>query len=129
LFYFSQRNNQPNRLALPPTQQSTRLAHIATTTPSMANACFNTRATTREHVRDSITKLVLPKNVSGQYNHKGITTFFTIVACVLKSMFNPANPGNGMAQLLVSSTATPPSLLSTIKSTNVATVMSILAAS
>jgi len=95
----------------------------------MADACFNTQATTCEHVRDSITKLVLPKNVSGQYNHKGITTFFTIVACVLKSMFNPANPGNGMAQLLVSSTATPPSLLSTIKSTNVATVMSILAAS
>ncbi len=95
----------------------------------MADACFTARATTREHVRDSIAKLVLPKNASRQYNHEDITTFFTAVACILKSTFNPANPGNGMAQLLVSSTATPPSLLSTIKSMDVATVASVLAAS
>ena len=95
----------------------------------MADACFTTQATTREHVRDSIAKLILPKNASGQYNHKDITTFFTAVARVLKSTFNPADPGNGMAQLLVSSTAMPPSLLSTIKLTDVTTVASVLAAS
>ena len=116
LFYLSQHNDQP-------------LACITTTTPSMADACFTARATTHEHVQDSIAKLVLPKNASGQYNHKDITMFFTAVACMLKSTVNPANPGNGMAQLLISSTAMPPSLLSTIKSTDVATVASVLAAS
>ena len=84
---------------------------------------------TCEHVCNSITKLILPKNTSGQYNHEDITTFFTAVARILKSTFNPADPGNGMAQLLVSSMAMPPSLFSTIKSTDIATVASVLAAS
>ena len=106
-----------------------KLTHIVTKTPSMADACFIAPATTRKHVQDSIGKLVLPKNASGQYNHEDITTFFNAVARILKSKFNPANPGNSMAQLLVSHTAMPPSLLYTVKLMDVATVASVFSAS
>ena len=41
----------------------------------MADACFTARATTREHVHLSITKLTLLTNASGQYNHDHATTF------------------------------------------------------
>ena len=80
----------------------------------MADACFAARATTRDHVKATITKLTLPRNSSNQYTHNAITTFFTGIHRMLKSTYNPGNPGNGMEKLLTSSTATPPSLLSRI---------------
>ena len=92
----------------------------------MADACFTACATTREHVKAAITKLALPCNSSNQYTHDAITTFFTGVRCVLKSTYNPGNPSNGMEKLLTSSTATPPSLLSCIRLTDVAVITSLL---
>ena len=92
----------------------------------MADACFTTRATTRDHVKAAITKLTLPCNSSNQYTHDAITTFFTGVRRVLKSTYNPGDPGNGMEKLLTSSTANPPSLLSRIRLTDAATITSVL---
>ena len=92
----------------------------------MADACFTARATTRDHVKAAITKLALPRNSSNQYTHDAITTFFTGVRRVLKSTYNPGDPGNGMEKLLISSTANPPSLLARIRSTDAATITSVL---
>jgi hypothetical protein len=92
----------------------------------MADGCFTARATTRDHVKAAITKLALPCNSSNQYTHDAITTFFTGIRRVLKSTYNPGDPGNGMEKLLISSTATPPSLLSRIRSTDAATITSVL---
>ena len=92
----------------------------------MADACFTARATTRDHVKAAITKLELPRNSSNQYTHDAITTFFTGIRRVLKSKYNPGDPGNGMEKLLTSSTANPPSLLSRIRSTDAATITSVL---
>jgi hypothetical protein len=92
----------------------------------MADACFTARATTRDHVKATITKLALPRNSSNQYTHDAITTFFTGMHGMLKSTYNPGDPGNGMEKLLISSTATPPSLLSCIRSTDAATITSVL---
>eukprot|EP00804_Cyclotella_cryptica_P028786 CCRYP_018721-RA/>CCRYP_018721-RA protein AED:0.43 eAED:0.43 QI:0/0/0/1/0/0/2/0/620 len=58
--------------------------------------------------------LFFTRNSSNQYTHDAITTFFAGVRRVLKSTYNPGDPGNGMEKLLISSTATPPSLLARI---------------
>jgi len=92
----------------------------------MADACFTACATTRDHVKAAITKLALTRNASNQYTHDAITTFFTGVRRVLKSTYNPGDPGNGMEKLLTNSMATPPSLLSRIRSTDAATITSVL---
>ena len=92
----------------------------------MAEACLTARATIHNHVKEVIAKLTLPHNSSGQYTHDDITTFIMGVCRVLKSTYNPSDPGNGMAKLLISSTATPPSLLSCIRSTDAVTIQSVL---
>jgi hypothetical protein len=92
----------------------------------MTDACFTTRATTHDHIKAVITKLTLPHNSSNQYTHDAITTFFIGICRVLKSMYNPGDPSNGMEKLLTSSTATPPSLLSCIRLTDTATITSVL---
>jgi len=73
-----------------------------------------------------ITKLALLHNSSGQYTHDDIITFITGVRRVLKSTYNPGVTGHGMAKLLISRTATPPSLLSLLCSTDAATIQSML---
>jgi len=92
----------------------------------MADACFTACATTRNHVKEAITKLTLPHNSSRQYTHDDITTFIMGIRRVLKSTYNPGDPSNGMAKLLISRTATPPSLLSRIRLTDAGTIQSVL---
>ena len=92
----------------------------------MADAAFTARATTKAHVAAEIGKLRLP-TVNGQYTHDAATQFTLGVNRVLKSTFNPAEPGQGMAWLLRSSTdASNPSTISAIKSTDAANVETIL---
>jgi hypothetical protein len=78
------------------------------------------------NVKEAIAKLALPHNSSGQYTHDDITTFIMGIRQVLKSTYNPSDPGNGMAKLLISSMATPPSLLSCIRLTDAVTIQSML---
>ena len=87
----------------------------------MADACFTARATTRDHVREAVEKLALPKNSNGQFNHDAATNFKAAVARVLKSTFNPINPGCGMSGL-----CTKTSDLAKITTTSVATIQSVL---
>jgi len=100
--------------SLPVTQQST-----------MADACFTPCATTHDHAKEAIAKLALPHKYSRQYTHGDITTFITGICQVLKSTYDPGDPSNGMAKLLISCTGTPPSLLSCIRSTDAATIQSV----
>jgi hypothetical protein len=90
-------------------------------TATMADACFTARATTREHVRKAIKKLALSKNSNGQFNHDVATNFKAAVIRVLKSTFNPINPGCGMSGL-----CTKASTIAKIKTTSVATIQSAL---
>ena len=87
----------------------------------MADACFTARATTRDHVREAIEKLALPKNSNGQFNHDAATNFKAAVARVLRSTFNPINPGCGMSGLCTKS-----SDVAKITTTSVATIQSVL---
>ena len=87
----------------------------------MADACFTARATTREHVREAIEKLALPKNANGQFNHDAATNFNAAIPRVLKGTFNPINPGCGMSGL-----CTKASDLAKMATTSVATVKSVL---
>ena len=92
----------------------------------MADAAFTARATTKAHVAAKIGKLRLP-TVNGQYTHDAAIQFTLGVNRVLKSTFNPSEPGQGMARLLRSSTdATNPSTISAIKSTDAANIDTIL---
>ena len=70
-----------------------------------------------------------PKNENGQYQHDNIFTFVNAVRRVLKTSYNPSNPGNGMMKLLNSSTGVPLSAVLAIKSNNVATIATALATS
>ena len=65
----------------------------------MADAAFTARATTKAHVAAEIGKLRLP-TTNGQYTHDAATQFTLGVNRVLKSTFNPSEPGQGMARLL-----------------------------
>ena len=87
----------------------------------MADACFTARATTREHVRDSIAKLALPTTDSSQYNHDAATTFIAGICPILRETYNPGDPGNGMDKLCNASNA-----IARIKSTDVATSKTVL---
>ena len=66
----------------------------------MAEACFTARSSTRNQVKEEIAKLTLVTNGQGQYQHNDIVTLIKGVQRVLKSPFNPSNPGNGMVILL-----------------------------
>ena len=87
----------------------------------MAVACFTARATTRDHVRASITKLALPITAGGQYIHEDVTTFIAGIRHILRETYNPGDPGNGMEKLCVASNA-----IARIKSTSVATAKTVL---
>jgi len=92
----------------------------------MSDACFTARATTKAHVTAAIGDINLAV-VNGQYSHDAIAQFIVAVKRVLKSTYNPAEPGCGMEMLLRSSTDTAnPSKISAIKSTDVATIATII---
>jgi hypothetical protein len=87
----------------------------------MADACFMARATTREHVHTSITKLMLLTNGGGQYNNEDATTFIAGIRRTLRKTYNPGEPGNGMVKLCIA-----PNAVGRITSTSVATAMTVL---
>ena len=92
----------------------------------MSDACYTARATIKAHVLTAIGELNLP-TADGQYLHDAIMSFVVAVQRVLKSTFNPAEPGHGMEMLLCSSRdAHNPSALAAIKSTDAATPKSVM---
>ena len=92
----------------------------------MAYSCFTVRTTTRAQVKEDILKLTLRKHYNGQYQHDNIVTFANAVLRILKTSYNPSDPGNGMMKLIDSSTGVPPSAILTIKSNNMATISTVL---
>ena len=87
----------------------------------MADACFTAWTTTRDHVCEAIAKLALPKNANGQFNDDVATNFKAAVARVLKSTFNPINPGCGMSGRCMKT-----SDVAKITTTSVATIQLVL---
>jgi hypothetical protein len=94
----------------------------------MAEAAYTARATTKAHVIAEVTKLNLPLT-NGQYSHDAATTFVLGLHRVLKSTYNPSS-GLGMSELLRSSTdPTNPSAIAGIRTTDSATIASVIDAS
>jgi hypothetical protein len=92
--------------------------------PTMAEACYMARATTKQQVIKGIGKLTLQTNKHGQYMHDAILLLQKGIRCVLVSQFNPSNPGKGMVKLLKDGS----NLLTNVKSTNAITANSVLKA-
>jgi hypothetical protein len=90
----------------------------------MAEACYTTRATTKQQVIEGIGKLALQTNKHGQYTHDTILLLQKGIHRVLVSQFNPSDPGKGMEKLLEDGT----NLLTNVKSTNAITANSVLKA-
>jgi hypothetical protein len=67
--------------------------------PTMADACFTARATTREHAATSIKKLTLTTTNNGQYDHNAAMTFIASIHQVLRETYKPGDPDNGMFKL------------------------------
>jgi hypothetical protein len=88
----------------------------------MAEACYTTRATTKQQVLDGINKLTLQTNKHGQYTHNAILLLQKCVQQVLISQFNPSDPGNGMLKLLDNGA----NILTQVKSTDAITAGSVL---
>ena len=92
----------------------------------MSDACYTARATTKAQVTASIGGLNFPTS-KGQYTHDAAATFVVGLHRILKMTFNPSKPGCGMEMLLQSSTdGVNPSALSAIKSTDVATITTVI---
>ena len=92
----------------------------------MSDACYTARATTKAQVTASIDGLNFP-TTNGQYTHDAAATFVVGLHRVLKMTFNPSEPGCGMEMLLRSSTdGVNPSALSAIRSTDVATIATVI---
>ena len=66
----------------------------------MAEACYTSRATTKQQVLDGINKLTLQTNEHGQYMHDAILLIQQGIQRVLVSHFYPSDPGKGMVKLL-----------------------------
>jgi hypothetical protein len=66
----------------------------------MAEACYTTRATTKQQVLDGINKLTLQTNKHGQNTHDAILLIQKGIQHVAVSQFNPSDPGKGMVKLL-----------------------------
>ena len=88
----------------------------------MAEACYTTQATTKQHVLNGIGKLTLQTNENGQYKHDAILLLEKGVRRVLQSQFNPSNPGKGMEKLL----DTGDNRLTLVMSTNAIMVGSVI---
>jgi len=96
----------------------------------MLDACYTAHVTTKDQVFVTIGNIFLPRNSNAQYAHDTINTCIVGCHCVIRSTFNVGNPGKGMEMLLRSSTdESNPCVLSAIKSTNTATIETILAKS
>ena len=68
-----------------------------------------------------------PTTKNGKYQHDNIITFGNAVRRVLKTFYNPSNPGNSMMKLLNSSTGVPTSTISGINFNSVSTIATVLA--
>ena len=91
----------------------------------MTEVVFTERAAARDLVQEAISKIPLPKNSLGQYNHDDIITLQKGISRVFGTQYNPGTPGQGMNQLLdVGDNA-----LTSGKSTGVITLKSIIAVS
>ena len=94
----------------------------------MAEAAYTARVTTKDHVAAEVTKLHL-STTNGQFTHDAASQFVLGLNRVLQGTFNPSS-GQGMSKLLRSSTdPTNPSAISAIKTTDFATITTILKAS
>jgi hypothetical protein len=88
----------------------------------MSEACYTARATLRQQVRELIEQIPLQRNESGQYQHDDIIVFLSGVERIFKGLYNPLQPGKGMADLLVDTT----NALNKIKSTDMADAATII---
>ena len=66
----------------------------------MVEACYTTRATTKQQVLNGVKKMTLQTNGHGQYTHDAILLLQKGIRRVLISQFDPSNPGKGMEKLL-----------------------------
>ena len=108
LCYFSERRQKSHR---PPT----------TTKTTMVDACYTVRATTREQVTAYIQKLDLPAT-NNNYQYDDAVNLVANARRVLTSIYNPtASDGSGMSKLRNADSA-----ISDIKSTDIATINSII---
>ena len=94
----------------------------------MADAIYSARGNTRDEVGKRLAKLTLAKNERGQYTHDDVMMYIAALKKVLKGTFNVGDPGNGMLKLCNGSRGQA-GHLAAIKSTDVATRKSVLAAS
>ena len=91
----------------------------------MADSAWTARQATREQVEEAIKKLNFPPR-DGPYSTENYTGLLLGIKRITRGVYNPGG-GEGMAPLLRSSTdTTNPSQLSSIKSTDTATVESVL---
>ena len=88
----------------------------------MAEACYTSRATTKQQVFDGINNLTLQTNEHGQYTHAAILLIQKGIQRVLVSQFNPSDPGKGMVKLLNNGD----NILTRVQSTNAITAGSVL---
>lgn len=91
----------------------------------MSEACYTARTTIRQNAKALIAELTLNTNERGQYVHDDAVVFITGIKRQLGSIFNPEQPGKGMALLAEKG----PNELTTLKSTDMFTAAQILAAS
>ena len=88
----------------------------------MNDACYTARPTNRANALERIQNLQFRVNSSGQFEHDDITSFFASVEREMLGMYNPLEPGKGMAGLLEST----PNRINKIKSVDVVTPEQIL---
>ena len=87
----------------------------------MADACYTARATTRKQVTAYIQKIDLPLT-NNNYQYDDAVKLVANTRHVLTSIYNPtASNGTGMSKLLDAGSA-----ISAIKSTDIATINSII---
>jgi hypothetical protein len=88
----------------------------------MAEACYTPRAMMKQQVLNGIKKLTLQTNENGRYTHDAILLLQKGIQRILRSQFNPSNPGKGMEKLL----DTGDNQLTLVKSTDAITARSVI---
>jgi hypothetical protein len=78
----------------------------------MSEACFTAHATLHTQVKNLISEIPIICNENGQYQHDAIVVFIGGVERTFKGLYNPLQPGKGMADLLLEA----PNNLNTISS-------------
>ena len=92
------------------------------TTLKLIEACYTAHATLCTQVHNQINEIPLHHNENGQYQHDNIVVFIMDVHCQFKSLYNPLQPGQCIADLLEEA----PNTLNKIKSTDLAKASIIL---